>query len=97
MAAVDLGVGVREMFVSRPAVQPVEAPSPVIAAENPPRLRMKDIQGMPGTAGGLALRLSQFGLAVAALGVMESTSNFGFVTVFWLLDVMDLYFFFDSE
>ncbi|CAL9769923.1 unnamed protein product [Musa acuminata subsp. burmannicoides] len=73
------------MFVSRPAVQPVEAPSPVNAAENPPRLRMKDIQGMPGTAGGLALRLSQFGLAVAALGVMESTSNFGFVTVFCYL------------
>ncbi|RWW05847.1 hypothetical protein BHE74_00046223 [Ensete ventricosum] len=82
LAADDAGVGVREMFVSRPAVQPVEAPSPANAAENPPRLRMKDIQGMPGTAGGLALRLSQFVFAVAALGVMESTSNFGFVTVF---------------
>ncbi|URE49715.1 receptor-like protein kinase [Musa troglodytarum] len=73
------------MFVSRPAVQPVEAPSPANAAENPPRLRMKDIQGMPGTAGGLALRLSQFVFAVAALGVMESTNNFGFVTVFCYL------------
>lgn len=71
------------MFVSRPAVHPVEAPPLTDAAENPPRVRMKDIQGMPGTPGGLALRLFQFAFAVAALGVMVSTSDFASVTAFW--------------
>ncbi|RWW17084.1 hypothetical protein GW17_00019004, partial [Ensete ventricosum] len=72
-----------EMFVSRPAVHPVEAPPLTDAAENPPRVRMKDIQGMPGTPGGLALRFFQFAFAVAALGVMVSTSDFASVTAFW--------------
>jgi hypothetical protein len=43
---------------------------------------MKDIQGMPGTKGGLALRLSQFVFAVTALSVMASTSDFASVTAF---------------
>ncbi|URD73913.1 hypothetical protein MUK42_08429 [Musa troglodytarum] len=73
------------MFVSRPAVHPVEAPPLTDAAENPPRVRMKDIQGMPGTPGGLALRLFQFAFAVAALGVMVSTSDFASVTAFCYL------------
>ncbi|CAL9071551.1 unnamed protein product [Musa textilis] len=73
------------MFVSRPAVHPVEAPPLTDAAENPPRVRMKDIQGMPGTPGGLALRLFQFTFAVAALGVMVSTSDFASVTAFCYL------------
>ncbi|KAB5561710.1 hypothetical protein DKX38_006667 [Salix brachista] len=48
---------------------------------------MKDIQGMPGTKGGLALRLSQFIFAVAALSVMASTSDFASVTAFTYLVV----------
>ncbi|KAG6502319.1 hypothetical protein ZIOFF_042211 [Zingiber officinale] len=73
------------MFVSRPTVHPVEAPPLTDAAENPPRVRMKEVQGMPGTAGGLALRLLQFAFAVAALGVMVSTNDFPSVTAFCLL------------
>ncbi|RRT50108.1 hypothetical protein GW17_00001946 [Ensete ventricosum] len=68
------------MSVSRPAVHPVEAPPLTDAAENPPRVRMKEIQGMPGTPGGLALRLSQFVFAAAALGVMVSASDFASIT-----------------
>ncbi|WOL18072.1 CASP-like protein 5A1 [Canna indica] len=80
----DLGViGVHKMFASRPAVHPVEAPPLTDATENPPRLRMKDVQGMPGTPGGLALRLAQFVFAAAALGVMVSTGDFTSVTAFW--------------
>ncbi|XP_048326101.1 CASP-like protein 5A2 [Ziziphus jujuba] len=74
------------MNASRPSVHPVEAPPPATdaaAGENPlPRGRMKDIQGMPGTRGGLALRLSQFAFAVVALCIMASTSDFPSVTAF---------------
>ncbi|KAM3692359.1 hypothetical protein ACB094_08G080800 [Castanea mollissima] len=49
---------------------------------NPPRLRMKDVQGMPGTRGGLALRVCQFLFAVAAVCVMATTSDFPSVTAF---------------
>ncbi|KAJ8466096.1 hypothetical protein OPV22_028648 [Ensete ventricosum] len=70
------------MFASRPAVHPVEAPPLADEAENPLGVRMKDVQGMPGTPGGLALRLVQFAFAVAALGVMTSTSDFPAVTAF---------------
>lgn len=49
---------------------------------NPPRLRMKDVQGMPGTPGGLALRVCQFLFAVAAVCVMATTSDFPSVTSF---------------
>nr|CAD1830934.1 unnamed protein product [Ananas comosus var. bracteatus] len=70
------------MFASRPSVHPVEAPPLTDAAENPAGVRMKDFQGMPGTPGGLALRLSQFLFAVAALCVMASTSDFRSVTAF---------------
>ncbi|KAK9999073.1 hypothetical protein SO802_018676 [Lithocarpus litseifolius] len=49
---------------------------------NPPRLRMKDVQGMPGTPGGLALRVCQFLFAVAAVCVMATTSDFLSVTAF---------------
>ncbi|KAH7691473.1 Casparian strip membrane protein domain-containing protein [Dioscorea alata] len=73
------------MNISRPAVHPVEAPPLTDAAENRPRVRMKDIQGMSGTAGGLALRLCQFAFALAALAVMVSTSDFTSVTAFCYL------------
>ncbi|BBH05997.1 Uncharacterised protein family UPF0497 [Prunus dulcis] len=42
------------MNVSRPSVHPVEAPPLTdLAAQNALRVRMKDVQGMPGTTGGL--------------------------------------------
>lgn len=53
------------------------------AAENPQGVRMKDFPGMPGTLGGLLLRIAQFVFAVAALSVMASTSDFTSVTAFW--------------
>ncbi|KAG2729909.1 hypothetical protein I3843_01G264700 [Carya illinoinensis] len=74
------------MNVIRPAVHPVEAP-PVADAANDamPRGRMKDIQGMPGTPGGLALRFTQFAFALLALFVMATTSDFPSVTAFCYL------------
>lgn len=74
------------MNVSHATVHPAEdLPTTTDAGNNAPTVRMKDIQGMPGTAGGLALRLSQFLFAVAALCVMASTSDFPSVTAFWYL------------
>lgn len=55
------------------------------AAENPQGVRMKDFPGMPGTLGGLLLRIAQFVFAVAALSVMASTSDFTSVTAFCYL------------
>uniref|UniRef100_A0A0D9VQZ5 CASP-like protein n=1 Tax=Leersia perrieri TaxID=77586 RepID=A0A0D9VQZ5_9ORYZ len=74
------------MFASRPAVHPVEAPPPATTdpAEQQPRgVLMKDLPGMPGTAGGLGLRLAQFVFAAVALAVMASTNDFPSVTSFW--------------
>ncbi|CAA7390468.1 unnamed protein product [Spirodela intermedia] len=74
------------MNVSRPAVHPVEAPPLTDGdAQILQRVRMKDIQGMPGTPGGLALRLLQLAFAIAALVVMISTSDFTSVTAFCYL------------
>ncbi|XP_078441937.1 CASP-like protein 5A1 [Wolffia australiana] len=74
------------MSVSRPAVHPVEVSPPADAnPENLPRVRMKDIQGTPGTHGGLALRLLQFAFGVAAIGFMASANDFSSVTAFCYL------------
>ncbi|KAK6926789.1 Casparian strip membrane protein domain [Dillenia turbinata] len=73
------------MNVSHPAVHPVEAPPPMTdgaAAAVVPRLRMKDIQGMPGTPAGLILRFAQFVFAAVALCVMATTSDFASATSF---------------
>ncbi|KAK9282881.1 hypothetical protein L1049_011106 [Liquidambar formosana] len=72
------------MNVSHPSVHPVEAPPLTTdgGANDALRVRMKDIQGMPGTFGGLALRFSQFVFAVVALGVMATTGDFPSVTAF---------------
>nr|XP_043634292.1 CASP-like protein 5A1 [Erigeron canadensis] len=71
--------------MSRPAVHPVEPP-PMIDGRNdappPRRVRMKDVQGMPGTPAGLILRVLQFIFAVISLSVMSSTSDFPSVTSF---------------
>ncbi|GAA0153514.1 hypothetical protein Leryth_009710 [Lithospermum erythrorhizon] len=71
------------MTQSRPAVHPVDPP-PLTAAA-PPRVRLKDVQGMPGTGGGLVLRLLQFIFAVISLSVMATTSDFSSVTAFCYL------------
>lgn len=71
------------MNVSQGAVHPVEAPPLQTEGAAEPRLRMKDLQGMPGTVGGLVLRVSQLLFAVVALSVMATTSDFPSVTAFW--------------
>ena len=73
------------MNVSHASVHPSdEAPmTDGGAAGAAPRVRMKDVQGMPGTPGGLALRVGQFVFAAAALVVMATTSDFPSVTAFW--------------
>lgn len=72
------------MNVSHAAIHPVEdLPTAEGGGGNPPRVRMKNLQGMPGTPGGLALRVFQFVFAVGALCVMATTSDFASVTAFW--------------
>ncbi|KAF7823397.1 CASP-like protein 5A2 [Senna tora] len=74
------------MSVSHASVHPIEeVPATEGEGGNAPRVRMKDIQGMPGTAGGLSLRVFQFIFAAAALSIMASTSDFPSVTAFCYL------------
>ncbi|KAI3461428.1 hypothetical protein Pfo_018091 [Paulownia fortunei] len=76
------------MIVSQGAVHPVEAPPlQTEGAGNVPlpRVRMKDLQGMPGTVGGLVLRVCQLLFAVVAFSVMATTSDFPSVTAFCYL------------
>ncbi|CAI0453007.1 unnamed protein product [Linum tenue] len=78
------------MSVSHASVHPVEDPPTTDGGNNnnnnaPARVRMKDLQGMPGTKGGLALRVAQFFFATAALLVMATTSDFPSVTAFCYL------------
>lgn len=73
------------MNISRPSVHPVEAPPFTGLADDVPRVRMEDIQGLPGTIGGLALRLCQFVFALISLCVMTTTSDFTSVTAFCYL------------
>ena len=76
-----------EMSVSHASVHPVEDPSTTDGGgggnNEVPRVRMKDIQGMPGTPGGFALRICQFVFAVVGLCIMATTSDFPSVTAFW--------------
>ncbi|CAB4282785.1 unnamed protein product [Prunus armeniaca] len=74
------------MNVSHGSVHPVEdVPTTDGAVPHPLRVRMKDLPGMPGTHGGLALRLSQLFFSAAALVVMTTTSDFPSVTAFCYL------------
>lgn len=73
----------QKMSVSNGSVHPVDAPPLQTEAANVPRVRMKDVQGMPGTVGGSFLRFAQFVFAVVALCVMATTSDFPSVTAFW--------------
>ncbi|KAF9594833.1 hypothetical protein IFM89_034816 [Coptis chinensis] len=84
---------------SHPSVHPVEAPPLIITdgvggannnnnavvAGGAERVRMKDVQGMPGTSGGLILRICQFVFAASSLSIMASTSDFISVTAFCYL------------
>ncbi|GLJ53044.1 hypothetical protein SUGI_1129950 [Cryptomeria japonica] len=68
------------MNSSHPAVHPLAvSQTDVVIA---PRVRMKDYQGMPGTLGGLSLRLGQFCFSVAAFSIMLSIDDFSTVTAF---------------
>lgn len=73
------------MNVSHSSVHPVtvEAPPLQTEAANVLRVRMMDIQGMPGTIGSIFLRLLQFVFAVIALCVMGTTRDFATATAFW--------------
>ncbi|GFZ14308.1 uncharacterized protein family [Actinidia rufa] len=87
------------MNVSRPAVHPVEAPPLTYwhggGDNDEPRVRMKDLQGLPGTPGGLALRLFQLAFAAISLCVMVTAADFSSVTAFRLwslsLAIVDIY------
>ncbi|XP_061954721.1 CASP-like protein 5A1 isoform X2 [Populus nigra] len=69
--------------VSRPTVHPVEAPPLTDGPQNALiRVRMKDVQGMPGTRGSLSLRLTQFVFGLVSICVMATTSDFRSVTAF---------------
>eukprot|EP00249_Psilotum_nudum_P013617 c24428_g1_i1 orf=599-1129(+) len=71
------------MDLSHPAVHPVGVPPAL--TQPPARVRMKDYQGMPGTLGGLALRLGQLGFAVISFSIMVSVNDFASVTAFCYL------------
>ncbi|KAJ6755939.1 CASP-LIKE PROTEIN 5B3 [Salix purpurea] len=72
--------------VSRPTVHPVEAPPYTDGPQNALiRVRMKDVQGMPGTRGSLFLRLTQFVFGLVSICVMGTTSDFRSVTAFCYL------------
>ncbi|XP_010553321.1 PREDICTED: CASP-like protein 5A1 [Tarenaya hassleriana] len=75
------------MSISRPAVHPVEVvpPPQTAGAGDRPPVRMKEVQGMAGTTGGLFLRLSQFVSAIISVSVMATTSDFRSATAFCCL------------
>lgn len=72
----------RAMNISGSAVHPVES---VPQTEAAPRAMMKHVQGMPGTGGGLGLRLCQLAFAAISLSVMLPTSDFPSVSAFCFL------------
>ncbi|GJZ83464.1 hypothetical protein Tco_0648637 [Tanacetum coccineum] len=78
---------------SRPAVHPLEVEIDGVREEGggengvalqlpDENVRMKDVQGMPGTTVGLVLRVFQFAFAAVSVGVMGATSDFPSVTAF---------------
>lgn len=69
------------MNVSHVSVHPVED-APTTEEGNTLRVRMKNLQGMPRTPGGIAWRISQFVFAAVPLVVMATTSDFPSVTAF---------------
>nr|P0DI67.1 RecName: Full=CASP-like protein 5A1; Short=ZmCASPL5A1 [Zea mays] len=74
------------MFASRPVVHPLEVAAPAHPVQQPaPGVLMKDLPGMPGTPGGLGLRVLQLLFAAISLAVMSSTADFASVSAFCYL------------
>ncbi|OEL32897.1 CASP-like protein 5A2 [Dichanthelium oligosanthes] len=63
----------------------VAAPAPANPVQQPPGVLMKDLPGMPGTPGGLGLRVLQLLFAAVSLAVMSATSDFASVSAFCYL------------
>ncbi|XP_047331993.1 CASP-like protein 5A1 [Impatiens glandulifera] len=77
------------MNISRSMVHPVPELPPAIDVNNLHQLvKMKNIQGMLGTKGGLKLRLIQFVFVVISFSVMISTSDVQSVSAFRFLVVV---------
>ncbi|KAC9170975.1 hypothetical protein E3N88_46269 [Mikania micrantha] len=70
--------------MSRPSVHPFDVEVPQLREPDNRAVpeRMKDVQGMPGTPAGLALRVFQSGFAAVAVAVMTATNDFPSVTAF---------------
>ena len=71
-----------EMFASRPVVHPLEVAAPADPVQPAPGVLMKDLPGMPGTPGGLGLRVLQLLFAAISLAAMSSTVDFASVSAF---------------
>ncbi|KAE8713200.1 CASP-like protein 5A1 [Hibiscus syriacus] len=75
------------MNVSRPAVHPVEAPPLEEAAVHVPRVRMKDVQGMPGTKGLQSLWILSLAFVdIYALLVKRILRNYKAIRLFTICD-----------
>lgn len=70
------------MSASSASVHPVEETPATDVGDVAPIVSMKNIEGMPGTRGGLALRCFQLGFASAAFGIMAASSDFASVSAF---------------
>lgn len=79
---------------SHGSVHPVEEIPTTDVGDAAPVIRMKDIEGMPGTRGGLALRCIQLGFAVAAFSVMAASRDFPSVSAFRLFFIDSINFIF---
>ncbi|KAE8655393.1 CASP-like protein 5A1 [Hibiscus syriacus] len=76
------------MNVSHTSVHPVEdlpTTDGGVGSDGPNNNEVEHIQGMPGTAGGLALRICQFVSAVLGIFIMATISDFPSVTAFCYL------------
>eukprot|EP01018_Ginkgo_biloba_P032139 Gb_37532 [translate_table: standard] len=70
------------MDASNPIVHPIGDHHAVDLEEGPLIVTMKELPGMPGTIGGLALRVGQFLFAAAAIVIMVTGDEFTNYTAF---------------
>lgn len=89
---IDCIIG-REMNTSHGSIHPVDEAPTTDVGDVAPIVRMKDIEGMPGTRGGLALRCIQLGFAVAAFAVMAASRDFPSVSAFRCFFIVSINFF----
>nr|P0DI71.1 RecName: Full=CASP-like protein 5B1; Short=GbCASPL5B1 [Ginkgo biloba] len=81
------------MDASNPIVHPIGDHHAVDLEEGPLIVTMKELPGMPGTIGGLALRVGQFLFAAAAIVIMVTGDEFTNYTAFcYLVAAMSLQF-----